>query len=85
MSDLRNAAVNNEMLAAISVAHGYHHCLYHHSAELLGEMTSFVQWIADGGHVDQNEGRESRPLADEVADDVGCGGIPSDAQDTVSV
>ena len=36
------AQVNNEMLAAIAVAAGYHHCLYHHSAMLLGEMTGFV-------------------------------------------
>jgi endoribonuclease Dicer len=61
MSDLRNAGVNNEMLAAIAVAHGYHHCLYHHSAELLGEMTSFVQWVADGGHVGAAAADEDRP------------------------
>ena len=35
--------------AAISVSHGYHHCLYHHSASLLGEMTTFVKWISGGG------------------------------------
>ena len=60
MSDLRMAGVNNEILAAIAVSHGYHHCLYHHSADLLGEMTVFVRWIAAGGTVAAASADEDR-------------------------
>ena len=62
MSDLRMAGVNNEVLAAIAVTHGYHHCLYHHSADLLGEMTVFVRWIAAGGTVAAASADEERAV-----------------------
>ena len=62
MSDLRMAGVNNEVLAAIAVSHGYHHCLYHHSADLLGEMTAFIRWIGAGGTVAAASADEDRAV-----------------------
>ena len=60
ITDCRYAGVNNETLAAISVSHGYHHCLFHHSADLLREMTTFVRWVAQGGHVAAASAYEDR-------------------------
>ncbi|ORY37126.1 ribonuclease III, partial [Neocallimastix californiae] len=45
LSELRQAAVNNESLARLSIGLGYHYYLMHHSVNLQNEITMYIDML----------------------------------------
>jgi len=60
LSELRQAAVNNESLARLSIGLGYHYYLMHHSVNLQNEITMYIDMLEKKKTISQNQDNNTK-------------------------